>query len=280
MKKFIGKTLVFWALMAMIFNAVSVEAAKKSVAVLQLENVSGYNAANVADIMAEELTVALLNSGRYNVVERNQISNILKEQGFQNIAVNPNDAVQVGQLAGVNYSVIGKVTLATIVPNDSNKVASILGGSTASKFVDPYKGKVSVDIRFVDNETGALIFAKSFEGSKSGSTNESCLHGACKEAAENFLKELSGNIMGRIAEVSDKEVYIDLGADSGIRKGDTLLIVRETDPIVINDKIVGMKTITIGKVKVTEVNAEHSVCKIDKVEKGNNIRKGDVVKRG
>ena len=272
MKEIAKKILVAFMLMAVTCcYSISAEAAKKRVAVLPLENVSGFSAENVAEIMAEELTAALLNSQRYTVIERNQIAAILREQGFQNISANPNSAVELGKLAGADYSVIGKVTLATVVQNSLNVFVDV---------ADPNKGKVSVDIRFVDNEIGEIIFAKTFEGSKSGTNAAVCIHGACRDAAEKFLDELKKNIIGRIAEVADKEVYIDLGAESGLRKGDTLLVVRETDPIIINDKVVGMKTIPIGKVKVTEVNAEYSVCKIDKVEKGNSIRKGDVVKRG
>ncbi len=251
--------------------SISAEAAKKRVAVLPLENVSGFSAENVADIMAEELTSALLNSQKYTVIERSQIATILREQGFQNVTSDPSSAVSVGNLTGAEYSIIGKVTLATVVQNQTNVFLDI---------ADPWKGKVSVEIRFVDNATGEIVNMENttFEGSKAGNNAAVCIHGACKDAAEKFLSELKKNIMGNIAEVGDKEVYIDLGSDSGLRKGDVLLVVRETDPITIAGKIVGMKTIDIGRVKVTEVNAEYSVCKIDKVEKGQSIRKGDVVK--
>ena len=253
----------------------SAEAAKKTVAVMPLENVSGYTQANVAQIMAEELTVAIQNSGRYSVIERSQMGTILKEQGFQSLT--SSDPVEVGKLSGANYSVIGKVTMATVVNNPNR---SLLGGTGLEGFVNAVKGKVAVDIRFVNNETGEIVFAKSFEGSESGGNIDASLHNACKEAAENFLKELNANFSGRVADISGEEIYIDQGAESGLRKGDTLLIVRETEPIIIGEKIVGMKTIQIGKAKVTEVNAEYSVCKISKVEKGISIKKGDVVKRG
>jgi len=79
---------IFAALIAVctIFSALSVEA-KKSVAVLPLENISGYAQADVAQMLTEEITVILTNSGRYSIIERNQMAAILREQGFQNIAV-------------------------------------------------------------------------------------------------------------------------------------------------------------------------------------------------
>lgn len=292
MKKFLMSLLTICIIF---YSAISAEAAKKVVAVMPLENVYGYNTENVAEIMTEEIMVALQNSGKYTVVERDQMATILKEQGFQNIAAEPSTAVEIGKIIGADYSLIGKVTLAALEKNPAKGIIeNILGNiagstenefgfdlrSTAGGFVNDLKGKVTVDIRFVNNETGELVFAKSFTGTKSGTTPESALYGACKAAADNFLKEITANLMGRIADISGDDLYIDQGSDSGIQVDDELLIVRETSPIEVNGKIVGMKTVTIGKAKVTEVNEEYSICKIISTEKGKNVEKGDIVKRG
>ena len=78
---------------------------------------------------------------------------------------------------------------------------------------------------------------------------------------------------------SDNDIiYIDAGRESGFRKGETLIIIREGSPIIVNGKIVGMKETTIGKAKVTEVNDEYSICKV--TSHSDVIKKGDVVKRG
>ena len=290
MRKFL---ILLMAAFTIFYSAVSVEAARKVVAVMPLENVYGYNTENVAEIMTEEIMVALQNSGKYSVVERTQMATILKEQGFQNIAADPSTAVEIGKLIGANYSLIGKVTLVALERNPtSDIVENILGQISqnsgndfgidlgmARGFVNGLKGKVVVDIRFVNNETGELVFAKSFTGSKSGQTPETAIYGACQAAANNFLKEIAGNLMGRVAEVSGKEIYIDQGIESGLQVGDELLIVRETSPIEVNGKIVGMKTTPVGKAKVTEVNEDYSICKIVSTEKASTVRKGDVVKR-
>ena len=275
--------------------AVSVEAAKKVVAVIPFENVYGYNTENVAEIMTEEIMIAVQRSGRYSVVERTKMATILQEQGFQNIAAEPSTAVEIGKIIGANYSILGKVTLASLEKNPTQTVierifenidgdSSISGfgldfKSTAGSFVHGLKGKVNVDIRFVDNETGEIVFAKSFNGSKSGATPESALHGACRAAANEFLKEITSNLMGRVADLSGENIYIDLGSEHGLQVGDELSVVRETAPLEVNGKIVGMKTIPITKVKIVEVNAEYSVCKVVSTENGTPVKKGDIVKR-
>ncbi len=82
-------------------------AAKKIVAVMPLENVSGYTEQRVAEIMTEQLIAAINGSGNYIVVERVQMGTVLKEQGFQSIT--SGESVNAGEIAGADYSVVGKV---------------------------------------------------------------------------------------------------------------------------------------------------------------------------
>ena len=111
-KNFIGK-IFFATLAAIIFCSLNFcEAAKKTIAVMPLENVSGYSDQRVAEIMTEQLLVAIHSSGGYTVVERAQMNQVIKEQGFQNIMTDPNKATELGKLSGADYSLVGKVTMA------------------------------------------------------------------------------------------------------------------------------------------------------------------------
>ncbi|MBR6013619.1 MAG: hypothetical protein IK062_07550 [Selenomonadaceae bacterium] len=265
-----------------------VHAEKKVVAVMPLENVSGYAEYKVAEIMTENLIVEIQNSGSYTVAERTQMGRVLKEQGFQNLT--SDSPVEIGEMTGAHYSVVGKVTMAVVANNPSGNVLGNFlnqlntGGnnllSSAGNYIHNLKAKVAMDVRFVDNKTGEIVFARTFEGSKSGQNPQATLNAACKVAAQNFLKELQSlnPFAARIAEISGDEIYIDEGSESGLRKGETLIVARESSPIVIKGKIVGMKNNIVGKVKVVEVNSEYSICK---VEGGtSSIKKGDIVKRG
>lgn len=281
----------FFAAMCAVIIACSLnfcEAAKKIVAVMPLENVSGYDEEKVAEIMTEQLIVALHSSGAYTVVERAQLGTIIREQGFQNIAVDPSQAVELGKLLGADYSMIGKVTMAVVEPNPTANTVTRIGewlglgnlGATAGSFVHKFKGHIALEFRFVDNTTGEVIIAKTVEGNKSGASVTSAFNNACKNAAENFLKELDdiNPFSARVAEINGTDIYIDRGSDSGLRRGETLTVVRETAPIVVNDKIVGMKQQEVGKVKVISVGSDYAVCRAE-----NNsvvVHRGDVVKRG
>lgn len=287
MINFMKKIFAATCALAIVCSLNFCEAAKKIVAVMPLENVSGYDEEKVAEIMTEQLIVALHSSGAYTVVERAQMGTIIKEQGFQNIAVDPGQAVKLGKLSGADYSMLGKVTMALVEDNPTANTVARLSelfgmedlGQMAGSFVNKFKGRITLEFRFVDNTTGEVVVAKSVDGSKSGSSVAAAFNNACKNAAENFLRELDNlnPFRARVADLNGSDIYIDHGSDSGLRKGETLLVVREGAPIVVNDKVVGVRQTEVGKVKVVEVNSDYAVCRTQ--EGVSDVRKGDVVKR-
>ena len=262
------------------------EAAKKIVAVMPLENVSGCDEEKVAEIMTEQLLVAIYSSGNYTVVERSQLGTIIREQGFQNIAVDPAQAVELGKLSGAHYSLVGKVTFALVENNPTaaavEQISSLLNlgnlGDMVGQHVNHFKGKIELEYRFVDNTTGEIILAGTAQGNKSGSSVGDAFNKSCKNAAQNFLKQLDNlnPFRARVAAVNGNDIYIDQGSQAGLRNGETLLVVREGSPIVVNGKIVAMKQNEICKIKVVEVNSDYAVCR---AESSSTIHKGDVVKR-
>ena len=277
-KKFIGAV---FAMCLILFSTFSAQAAKKVVAIMPLENVSGYTQANVAQVMTEQLINVIHNSGQYTVIETTQRGAVMKQQGFENIV--GSQEVDFGNQTNSDYTVVGKVIMATVTQNQTkNLIGALFGGGKNDALINLANGrkaKVELDVRFVDNKSGQVVFSKTFTGSKSGQNDAMALSGACKEAAENFLKELQGvnPMMARVAEIYGDKVYIDQGSASGLQKGETLIISREGAPIMVNGKIVDMRRDDICKAKVIEVNAEYSICKADKPTQ---VRKGDVVRRG
>ena len=277
-KKFFGAVAV---MLLMFCITVSVEAAKKVVAIMPLENVSGYNASNVAQIMTEQLINVIHNSGQYSVIETTQRGAVMRQQGFENIV--GGQEVDFGNQTNSDYTVVGKVIMATITQNQTKNLIGALFGNQGNNnalinLANDRKAKVELDVRFVDNKSGQVVFSKTFTGSKSGQNDAMALSGACREAAENFLKELQGvnPMMARVAEIYGDKIYIDQGSASGLRAGETLIISREGAPIVVNGKIVDMRRDDICRAKVIEVNADYSICKADKTSA---VQKGDVVRR-
>lgn len=70
------------------------------------QNVEKSLAANVTELIRGEM----INSGRFDIIERSQVDKILKEQGFQNTGCTEQScAVQIGKLLSANKILIGTV---------------------------------------------------------------------------------------------------------------------------------------------------------------------------
>jgi TolB-like protein len=113
--------------------ASSAQDSKPSIAVNDLV-AKGVNATD-ADIISERIRVDLVNSGVFRVMERGQMAEILKEQGFQKSGIcnEKSCIVEVGQLLGVQRILAGTV------------------GKVGSTY--------EISISLIDVATGEMLFA-------------------------------------------------------------------------------------------------------------------------
>jgi hypothetical protein len=83
---------------------------KVNVAVLDLKNLGGLTD-NEVYIITNRINASILNTGKYNVIEREQIGAILKEQGFQRSGACSDEEclVEVGQLLAVRKIISGAI---------------------------------------------------------------------------------------------------------------------------------------------------------------------------
>ena len=83
--------------------------AKDIIAILELEQ-KGLTKQE-AEILTDRLITKLISIGKYQVVERNNMDKILKEQKFQNSGCTDSEcAVEIGQLLNTDFIVIGSVS--------------------------------------------------------------------------------------------------------------------------------------------------------------------------
>lgn len=83
---------------------------KKNIAVINLKSGSGVNASE-SELISDRLRGDLFNTDKVNVMERDQMQEILKEQGFQASGACTDEAclVQMGQLLGVEMLITGSL---------------------------------------------------------------------------------------------------------------------------------------------------------------------------
>jgi TolB-like protein len=144
------------------------ENVKPNIAVMDLEG-NGVSK-NELGGLSNRLRTELFKTGKFTVIERSRVDEILKEQGFQQAGcTNATCAVEVGQLIGVEKIVVGNV----------DKVGKIY----------------SIDIRMVDVGTGRIEKVAAEDC-------ESCTIGeVLKQTIYNVAKILSGISTDKQAEV-------------------------------------------------------------------------------
>jgi curli biogenesis system outer membrane secretion channel CsgG len=83
---------------------------KTNIAVINMKNTSGVTSGEI-EVISDRLRGELFNTGKVNVMERDQMQEILKEQGFQQSGACTNEAcmVEMGQLLGVEQLITGSL---------------------------------------------------------------------------------------------------------------------------------------------------------------------------
>ena len=86
------------------------QAQKRNYAVIGLKNAEGVTAGE-AEIIADRLRIELFNTGAASMMERDQMQDILSEQGFQQTGACTDEAcmVEIGQLLGVERLISGSI---------------------------------------------------------------------------------------------------------------------------------------------------------------------------
>src|SRR5438270_10351499 len=64
---------------------------------------------NLDALAADEMSTLLYQTGRFKVIERGQLQKLLDEQNLEGI-VKPGELAKTGQVRGVDYLLLGKVT--------------------------------------------------------------------------------------------------------------------------------------------------------------------------
>lgn len=268
------------AMFMMTAFSMTCEAAQKIVAVMPMSQIvnNGYSS-YTAQNMTEELINTLVNSGTYTVIERSQIDKVITEMGFEESGyVNADSAIEIGRLSGAQYILVGKITMADVY----NSSVPLIGVKTL-------KAKVGIEYRLLDGKTGQILLSNTIEDQHtedeltgSDFSAQVVLHKACSDAAKKVLKEIQKKnpIIGTVLDIDPATniVYVDLGRGSGLQVGEELQVFKEGTPIYgTNGEIITTRTIELGKIKITEVNDNHSIGKL--TAKGAAIERGALVKR-
>ena len=271
---------------------------KKLIAVAEFENKTNLvGQAQLGTGMADQLITALINSGRFIVLERQSIEAILREQDFAASArITEGGSAGIGKLINAQILIQGAVTEFDLQSGGGGGGATIKGVSIS---ISESKAHVAVDLRIYDTTTGQIMASKACKGTarasggsfgyagadlgfSAGGEAKTPLDFAVRDAinlAVNFIILELQKVPweGRIAMVRNSMVYINCGRTAGILPGDQFIVYKKGE--VITDPETGLtlgSEITLtGEIEVIKVEEKYS--KAIPV-KGGGFGRGDIIK--
>ena len=195
---------------------------RASIAISRFDNKarnSDFYRAGVGDAMADQLTTALVSTGCYKVVDRQNLKGVMDEMGLQNSGlVDSRTASRVGKLVGADLIITAAVTEFKDNTGGSRGAAGggaggrglggIIGGITAST----RKAHMAVDLRVTDVQTSEILAATAVKGTstdvKSGAMIGALVPGAAGLGAlEEWEDTPRGAALRAVIEKSVSAIY-------------------------------------------------------------------------
>lgn len=265
---------------------------KIRIAVMDFLDQTNYPQWHVGRGMRVEFETRLVQTGQFEVIERERLEQIMQEQGFGATGlVDPSSAAQIGKLLGVQAMIMGSVTKFDI---QTNKISVPILGSVASS-----EAVVEIHVRVVDTNTGSIKLAEMAEGKESQANISLRLEGMppmafgsanfhstiLGKATSKAVDQLIGKIMqlfpveGYVVKVVGDKVYTNLGRAQGVKVGQKLLVYRLgeviTDPFT--GQVLSAEKTEITTITVTSVEQLLSIGTVDTPGAGARIQIGDKV---
>ncbi|RLJ70412.1 Curli production assembly/transport component CsgG [Hydrogenivirga caldilitoris] len=242
----------------------------------QSETISRQINAKIGESVAEAVVSEVASIGGMKVYTRRDLQKVLEEQKLQMSGlIDPNTAVQIGQLAGVKYIITGavnNVNLKWVSLEEAKGAAKGLFGTWGSVLAagaatqEGWNVIVDVVIKVIDTETGEVVLSKTVSGREvMGKTPQfsydSIIGGikkAVAEAVEDIRPEISKlfPLRGYIIQLrtapdkSKRYALINVGAQQGVKSGQEFYVI---DFQAVQDPISGRTTCDQVKLPVSLV---------------------------
>lgn len=251
------------------------------------------------DSITEMMITELVNSGLFQVVERDRLDSVAREQRMGQQGLSSRSAPQTGRLAGAQYIMTGAVTryertgvgAGGFIGGGYGMTMPLIGSTTAY---------VTLDVRIVDTTTGAIVYAGRSEGAgtrvtagllsfyggfgtgQSGGLMATATHKAVVRTIDNVRAAIGGgaapgNAEGNhVLECRDGYATIDAGSSTaGARRGQLYAVYREGEPIRdLHGTVLDTERYYLAVLKVVEVHPQYSKAK---VVRGGGAARGDLI---
>lgn len=255
---------------------------------------------NIGQGMSEMLITELIKTGRFVVIERQALQNILAEQelGMTGI-VNRETAAKVGKVLGAQIIVRGVVSEFTMRKSGGGGDITIKGFSLGTKSSNAH---VAVDIRMIDATTGQILHSHNASGTavstgltfgyaesdfdfKAGGFQKTPMGQATRQAiqsAVNFIvnKMKQMPFTAKVIKSKGNNIYINSGSLMNIKPGDRFNAYSKGEEFIDPDTglSLGSEETFIGAIEIKDVKEKFSIASL--VSGKGMLKRGDIIKVG
>lgn len=229
-------------------STASADFQRTKIAVLDFEIIGEkLDTVGMGAILSEWFITSIVQSGRFDVVERAMLQKIITEQKLSTTGlIDSSSASELGKILGVEV---------------------IISGSMLR-----IRDTIEINSRVISVQNGSIIAAESIRGAASGDYHN---------LVERLTKKIMRNfpLTGYIVKKDDKTALIDLGLGSGLTSGTDFIVFREGE-IIKHPKtgeVLDVEQIITGRLSITKVNRKFAIGKII-TEEGDGIQYGQLVK--
>ncbi len=239
------------------------------------QTIRGFNHGHLERI-SDDIIMGLTNSKRFVLMEREQVDQILDEKTFEAISSGGDIQARLGELVGADYLIHGEINNFYI--------------NTVRKKV-PYLDEVQVIstthvegvFRIVDVHTGAIISSEKIKIKEKikGENDESQI---ISQMISQYSLQSVAKIISRLYPVkvmgssADGTVYLNRGADSGLKVGEQFLVMRPGQALIDPDtgESFGQAESKVAAIQITEVEGARSRAKL---LSGSKPVSGDILRK-
>lgn len=202
---------------------------KTKIAALDFQMQGDTNGAkDMGKIVAEWLITGLVETGRFDVIERRLLEKIMEEQKLGVTgAIDPNSAAQLGKILGVKIIVSGTVT--------------------------SLEGYTEINARLINVDSASIIAAEKVRASSA-------------EKLRDLVSRITNKIAlafpmeGYVVQRTGKKVTLDLGRQIGVRPGMKFVVFKEGKVIKHpkTGEVLDVETIETGIIEIMDVREKTS----------------------
>jgi len=273
---------------------------KKRIAVTKFDNkVQGSHGNwNIGEGMAEMLTTELIKTGRFVVIERQALQDVVDEQKLgQSGLVQKETASKIGQILGAQIVIRGVVSEFEQSESGGGKGVNLFGVSLGSKSSNAH---VAVDIRMIDTVTGQILYSHNSAGKAESSGfsigvdlggvgfasddfKKTPIGQATRQAIQDAVKFIIDTMekvpfSAKVVKSDRSKIYINAGSAMNIKPGSRFNAYAVGEEIVDPDTglKLGAEEKFVGSLEIRDVQDKFSIgvplpgC--------GNLKRGDILK--